>query len=32
MQVYHRYHLEIKEKFCLEIWLIVRMGRLWYIS
>lgn len=32
MQVYHRYHPEIKEKFCPEIWLIARIRCLCYIS
>jgi hypothetical protein len=32
MQVYHRYHPEIKEKFSLGIWQIARGCPLWYIS
>lgn len=32
MQVYHRYHSEIKEKFCFIIWQIARDDTLWYIS
>jgi len=31
MQVYHRYHPEIKEKFCMGIWLIARIRYLCYI-